>query len=89
MTIRAFFPTPTAPMKFNPITAMRQLFNIMLKDEMSLVIHNVNNNKQIVLESASFPTGEADFKKFFKVSTSRNKQQHKTHVCIGCYVLSN
>jgi len=89
MMIRAFSPTPTAPMKFNPITTMRQLFNIMLKDKKSLVIRNVNNNKQIILESASFPTREAEFKKFFKVSTSRNEQQQKTHVCIGCYVLSN
>jgi len=61
----------------------------MIKDELSLVICNTSNNKQIILELASLLNGEAKFKKFFKVLTSRNNQQHQTHVCIRCNMLSN
>ncbi len=61
----------------------------MLKDEPSLVIRTPNNDEQIVLASASLPTGETAFKKFFKVSTTRVDKQNQTHVCIGCHVLSN
>ncbi len=89
LTIRAFFPTPTAPTKLNPITAMKQLFKVMIKDEPSLVLRTPRNDKQIVLASASLPSGETEFKKFFKVSTTRNEKQSTTHVCIGCNVLSN
>jgi len=88
--LRAFFPTPVAPMKFNPIAAMNHLLRIMLKDEPSLVIRTSNNDKQIILAADSLPTGEKEFKKFFNVSTTvRIEQQHKSHVCIGCNVLSN
>jgi len=89
LTIRAFFPTPTAPTKLNPITAMKQLFKVMIKDETSLVLRTPRNDKQLVLASDSLPSGETEFKKFFKVSTTRNEKQNKTHVCIGCNVLSN
>jgi len=89
LMLRAFFPTPTVPTKFNPITAMRQLFRTMLKDEPSLVCCTPSNDKQIVLESTLIPTGETEFKKFFHVSTMRIKKQNQTHVCIGCHVLSN
>jgi len=85
----AFFPTPTAPAKFQPITAMKQLFCVMLKDETSLVLRTTNNDKQIDLASAQIPTGENEFKKFFKVSTTRIEKQQQTHICIGCHVLSN
>jgi len=87
--LRAFFPTPVAPMKFNPISAMNHLLRMMLKDEPSLVIRTSNNDKQIILAADPLPTGETGFKKFFKVSTVRIEQQHKSHVCIGCNVLSN
>jgi len=89
LTLRAYFPTPTAPMKFNPVVAMKQLFRVMLKDEPSLVIRNASNDKQIDLASALIPTGENEFKQFFKVSTLRVEKQNQTHVCIGCYMLSN
>jgi len=89
-SLRAFFPTPVAPMKFNPIPAMNHLLRIMLKDEPSLVIRNSNNDKQIILATDALPTGEKGFKQFFKVSmTVRIEQQNKSHVCIGCNVLSN
>ncbi len=89
LTLRAFFPTPPAPNKFNPIQAMNRLLRIMIKDEPSLVLRNANNDRQIVLASESLPTSENGFKQFFKVSTLRNEKQNQTHVCIGCYVLSN
>jgi len=89
-SLRAFFPTPVAPMKFNPIPAMNHLLRIMLKDEPSLVIRNSNNDKQLILATDALPTGEKGFKQFFKVSmTVRIEQQNKSHVCIGCNVLSN
>jgi len=89
LALRAFFPTPTAPAKFNPITNMRQLLRIMIKDESSLVLRTASNDKQILLASDSIPTGESEFKKFFKVTTLRNDKQGKSHVCIGCHVLSD
>jgi len=89
LALRAFFPAPTAATKFNPITAMKQLLKTMLKDKSSLVIRTSKNDKQIILASASIPTGKTEFKKFFKVSTVRNEQQKKSHMCIGCHVLSN
>jgi len=89
LALCAFFPTPTAPAKFHPITAMQQLFRIMIKDESSLVLITANNDKQIILASESLPTSKSEFKKFFKVTTIRNEKQGKSHVCVGCYVLSN
>ena len=32
LTLRAFFPAPKAPTKFNPIPAMNSLLRVMLKD---------------------------------------------------------
>jgi len=89
LTIRAFFPAPTAPMKFNPTSAMTHLLRTMIKDEPSLVLCTANNDNQIVLASESIPTGEKAFKQFFHVSTPRAERQHASHVCIGCRVLSN
>jgi len=89
LTICTFSPTPTAPTKVNPITAMKQLFKVMIKDEPSLVLQTPCNDKQIVLTSALLPSGKTKFKKFFKVSTTHNEKQKKMHVCIGCNMLSN
>jgi len=89
LTLRAFFPTPIAPTKFHPIGAMTQLLRTMLKDESSLVLRMPNNDHQLVLASDRMPTGETEFKTFFKVSTTRNDNKNQTHVCIGCHVLSN
>jgi len=68
---------------------MKQLFQAMLKDKPSLVLWTAANNKQIDLVSAVIPTGKNEFKKFFKVSTTRNEKQNKMHICISCHVLSN
>jgi len=89
LVFRAFFPSPTAPAKFNPITAMASLFRAILKDEPSLVLRTPTNDDQIVLVSASMPTREAEFKKYFKVSTTRIECKNQSQVCIGCHVLSN
>jgi len=89
LTLRAFFPTPTAPAKFQPISAMNQLLRMMIKDEPSLILRTPSNDKQIVLASEHLPTGETAFKQYFKVSTTRVDKQNQTHVCIGCNVLSN
>jgi len=89
LTLRAFFPTPTAPMKFHAIGAMNQLLRTMLKDESSLVLRTPSNDRQLELALASLPTGENEFKKFFKVTTTRNDNRNQTHVCIGCHVLSS
>jgi len=86
---RRLFSYPTTPTKLNPITAMKQLFKTMIKDKPSLVLRSPCNDKQIVLATASLPSGETEFNKFFKVSTTHNKKHNKTHVFIGCNVLSN
>jgi len=89
LVFRAFFPTPPVPAKFQPITAMTNLFWVMLKDEPSLVLCTPTNNNQIVLLSATVPKGEAEFKKYFKVMTTHIECQNQTQVCIGCHVLCN
>ena len=68
---------------------MASLFRAILKDEPSLVLRTPTNDDQIVLVSASMPTREAEFKKYFKVSTTRIERKNQSQVCIGCHVLSN
>jgi len=87
--LRAFFPTPSEPTKFNPIPAMTQLLRSMLKDEPSLVLRTANNDQQIVLATMPIPTNKSEFQKFFKVSTTRIFTRNKSNVCIGCNILSN
>jgi len=85
------------PTKFNPIHAMRQLFQTMLKNEPSLVLQTPSNDKQIILalvsiltgETKLILTGETKFKKFFKVLTTCIEKQNQMHICIGCHMLSN
>jgi len=89
LTIRAYFPPPTASTKFNPISVMTTLFRTMLKDESSLVLCSLDNEKQIVLAKDSLPIGEKAFKQYFKVSAARSERQNSSHVCIGCQLLSN
>jgi len=89
LVFRAFFPAPPAPAKFQPITAMTNLFRTILKDESSLVLRTPTNDNQIELASTAMPTTEADFKKYFKVTTTRIERNNATQVCIGCHVLSN
>ena len=68
---------------------MTTLFRTMLKDESSLVLCSLNDDKQLVLATDSLPIGEKAFKKYFKVSAARSERQKSSHVCIGCQVLSN
>ncbi len=68
---------------------MTMLFRTMLKDESSLVLCSLNDDKQLVLATDSLPIGEKAFKKYFKVSAARSERQKSSHVCIGCQVLSN
>jgi len=89
LALRAFFPLPTAPIKFNPIGAMRQLMSTLLKDEQSLVLRTPSNDQQLILNTQVIPTGEKAFKQFFTVSTPRAERQKQQYVCIGCHVLSN
>jgi len=56
LTLRAFFPIPTAPTKFNPIQAMTSLLRTMIKDEPSLVLRTPSNDQQIIVTSSSLPT---------------------------------
>jgi len=89
LTLRAFFPMPMAPMKFHPISAVNQLLRMMIKDELSLVLQTPSNDQQLELALAFLLTGKNEFKKFFKVSTTRIENRNQMHVCIGCHVLSN
>jgi len=52
---------------------MTALIRTMIKDEPSLVLRTPNNDQQLVLMSASLPTQEAEFKKFFKVSNPHSE----------------
>jgi len=89
ITIRAFFPTPSEPTKFNPIPAMTQLLRTMLKDEPSLILQTSSNDKQITLATTPLPTSKSDFQQFFHVSTTRTFNKNQSNVCIGCNILSN
>jgi len=89
LAIRAFFPVPTAPAKFNPTSVMQQLLRVMIKDEPSLVLRTPTNDQQIDLATMPLPAGEKAFKKYCTVLTPRSERQNQNHVCIGCYVLSN
>ncbi len=68
---------------------MTTLFRTILKDEPSLVLCTLSNDKQIVLAMDLLPIGEKEFKKYFNVSAARSERQKSSHVCIGCNVLSN
>jgi len=61
----------------------------MLKDEPSLVLTTLTNDQQLALASEMLPTGEADFKRYFKVSNPRSEKPNPMHICIGCHVRSN
>jgi len=89
LTLRAFFPTPSEPTKFNPIPPMTQLLRTMLKDESSLVLCTPDNDKQIILNTMPIPTSKSEFKQFFTVSTTRTINKNQSNVCIGCTILSN
>jgi len=68
---------------------MTNLFRMLLKDEPSLVLRTPTNDSQIILQMAMMPKGEAEFKKYFKVTTTCIERQNQTQVCIGCHVMCN
>jgi len=89
ITLRAFFPTPAEPTKFNPIPAMHQLLRMMLKDEPSLVLTTPSNDKQVILATTLLLSNKSEFQKFFNISTTRMVNKNQSNVCIGCKILSN
>jgi len=89
LTIRVFFPPPTATTKFNPIHVMNRLIQMMLQDELSLVLRTPSHDKQLILASALPLQGEKEFKKYFKVLNTRSERQKSSYVCIGCHMMSN
>jgi len=89
ITLHAFFPTPSEPMKFNPISKMTKLLHMMLKDKVSLVLRTPDNNQQIILATTPLPTSKNKFQKFFTVLTTRIITNNQSNACIGCHLLSN
>jgi len=81
--------TPSEPTKFNPIPAMSQLLQMMLKDEPSLVLQTTSNDKQVILATTPLPTTKTEFQKFFNVSTTHMVNKNQSNICIGCKLLSN
>jgi len=84
-----YFHTPSDSTKFNLITAMNQLLQMMLKDESSLVLCTSENDQQVILATTSLPTGKSKFQKYFMVSTSQIVTKRQSNVCIGCHILSD
>jgi len=89
LMIQAFFLTPMAPTKFNPIHTMSMILQTMLKDKLSLVLCTPSNDKQLVLASALILTGESEFKKVLQSVNPRSKNKNLLHICIGWHVLSD
>jgi len=87
-TIRAYFPTPDATMKFNPITNMRAFLTELVKTEPSIVIVNPSNQTQLVLATNTIPIKEDAFKQFFTISNEIRAKKNQQHVIIGCHMLS-
>ncbi len=87
-TIRAYFPTPDANVKFNPISNMRALLAALVKTEPSIVLVNPSNQTQIILSTDPIPSQEDAFKQFFTISTEIRSKKNQQHVIIGCHLLS-
>jgi len=87
-TIRVYFPTPDANVKFNPVTTMRAFLAELVKTEPSIVIVNPSNQTQLVLSTDSIPNKEETFKQFFTISTDIRSKKNQQHVIIGCHMLS-
>jgi len=88
VTIRAYFPLPPAKQKFLLIPSMRSLFTTLLKVELSIIIVNPTNNKQLELCNDKIPMTEAEFKQFFKVSMDACTNMKQQHIIIGCTIRS-
>jgi len=88
-TIHITFPAPHTKSKFNPLTSMCTFFKEMLKYDSMITIVILNTNKQIKLANDAIPAMEAEFTKYFMVSTDTRMIDNKSHVIIGCHVTSN
>jgi len=86
-TIRITFPTPRSKTAFNPLTSTRSFFQEMLKYDSSITVIIPNDNNQLVLANNKIPTSEADFKKYFTVTTDMQKAGNKSSVIIGCTIM--
>jgi len=90
ITLCIFFPTPSEPTKFNPITMMTQLLQTMLKDKLSLVLCSSGNNQQIILATMPLPTSKPEFHNssmYWQLALLPRISQ--MYACIGCKLLSN
>jgi len=86
--IRAYFPLPPAKQKFLPIPSMHSLFTTLLKVELSIIVVNPTNNKQLELRNDKIPTTEAKFKQFFMVSMDMHANTKQQHIIIRCTICS-
>jgi len=89
ITLCTFFPTPSKPTKFNPISMMTQLLHTMFQDELSLVLCTPDNDQQIILTTTQILTSKIEFQKFFTVLTTRIITKNQLNICVGCHLLSN
>jgi len=87
-TIRVYFPTPAANVKFNPITTMRAFLAELVKTEPSIVIVNPSDQSQLILSTDAIPAQEERFKQFFTISTDLRSKKNQQHVIIGCHMLA-
>jgi len=88
-TIRITFPTLRSKMKFNPLTSTCAVFQEMLKYDSTITVTIPNDSHQLVLSSDPIPMLEADFKKFFTVTTDTQVTGNKSFVIIGCTITSD
>jgi len=61
----------------------------MLKYDSTVTVTIPNDSHQIVLSSDPIPTLEADFKKFFTITTDTHVASNKSYVIIGCTITSD
>ena len=87
-TIRAYFPSPPAKTKFNPIASMRAFLVELLKHEPSITIVNTNTKEQLVLATDSLPSNEKEFKNYFSISTDTRAATNQQRIVIGCAMMS-
>jgi len=87
--IQITFPTPRSKTKFNLLTSTRSFFQEMIKYDSTVTVTIPNDSHQIVLSSDPIPTLEADFKKFFTITTDTHVAGNKSYVIIGCTITSD
>jgi len=87
-TIRAYFPSPPAKTKFNPIATMRAFLVELVKHEPSITIVKQNTKEQLVLATDQLPSNETEFKNYFSISTDNRAATNQQRIIIGCSMLS-